>query len=413
VDAEHAPERRRDRDLQKLLDREALLESRITEEDLRHSGLKDLDAILELIAVKLEIDNHLLAHYDPNTPDTTVGSAGAVELGERAAAAVGILEELRGLNISEDQKDQITGAPGYGRIKEQFEAFILRGGGVFLEQLRDPGKIKAVSRALNEALRKFAVPDDRYAQVFKTEALPEFLRRIVNFFLPTLAPEGQAEPPYGIEEGEEVLLSSERMRMPLSQGIHYLETLVLPQLREALRKNPGSRSIQERIAQVDERLREYKSVTLRSRATPINLEQGFYTEWLSQYTADGELLVSVPIEVFYGSGTNLDRFREMVRTEFVRRLAGRGICPALDEDYRFRKSLASGRRGSSRLPSLKVDVQRAYREIKRMVPGVGLLDDNRTLRNLLTIVTKNRRRGSQRAIEHMMRRESKNDPRVS
>ena len=52
-----------------------------------------------------------------------------------------------------------------------------------------------------------------------------------------------------------------------------------------------------------ERLREYRSIKVMPRATPINLEQGFYTDWLTQYTTDGELLVSIDLPVRWNSSS--------------------------------------------------------------------------------------------------------------
>ena len=404
---EPLPESQDKRVLQELLNRESLLEERISEDDLRYSGLKDLDQTLALIAVKFEIANYLLSHFDP-TRSSSDSRPPTVELiREKATAAAAMMEQLLSLNISEDQKSLVTEAPGYNDVRDQFQAFILRGGGVFLQaRIDNANKVKAVSRALNESLRKFTSPDDRYEPVVKTERLPVFLRRLVNFFLPVLAPEAQADPPYGIEEGEEVQLSSQRMKMPLSQGIHYLETEVLPRLHKALEQNPGNPGVQRQIALIQERLQEYRSITFRTRATPINLEKGFYTDWLSQYTAEGELLVTVPIAVTYNSGTNLDRLQEIVETEFVRRLAGKGICPALDEDYRFRKSLKSGRRGSSRLPSFKIDVNRGFREIKRLYPGVAVLENKQEFRKLLDAVRSRGRRRAEKLIEAMIKSQS-------
>ncbi len=405
------PEPQEDRALQELLDRESTLELQISEEDLLYSGLKDLDGILDLIALKFEIANFLLSRFDPNLKGST-GSIPTAELvRDKSTAAADMLEELRNLNISEDQKSLITEAPGYDRVRDQFQAFILRGGGVFLQAKVDrSNRVKTVTRALNESLRKFTAPDDRYAQVVKTEELPGFLRRLANFFLPILAPEDQAEPPYGIEEGEQIELSSQQMKMPLAQAIYYLESELLPQLQSALEQHPGSRGVQRQISILENRLREYRNTTFRTRATPINLEKGFYTDWLSQYTAEGELLVTVPIGVKYRSGTNLDRLRELVQTEFVRRLAGKGICPALDEDYRFRKSLDSGRRGSSRLPSFKIDIEQGYREIKRLYPALSALENRQEFQKLVDTVRSRGRRRSQKLIENMIR--SKESPRL-
>jgi hypothetical protein len=405
------PESQEQRVLQELLSRESALEQQITAEELRFSGLRDLDSTLALVSLKFQIANHLLSHYDPSRRSSESPSRTAEVIREKSTTGAAMLEELGNLNVSEDQKSLISGAPGYIRVREQFQEFILRGGGVFLQaRIDDARKTKAVSAALNESLRKFTAPDDRYAPLAKTENLPGFLRRLVNFFLPILAPEGQADPPYGIEEGEEVLLSSQRMKMPLSQGIHYLESEVLPLLQQALEQNPGSRSLQRQIFLAQDRLREYKNTKFRTRATPIILEKGFYTDWLNQYTADGELLVTVPVGVTFKSGTNLDRFRELVQTELVRRLAGKGIFPALDEDYRFRKSLDSGRRGSSRLPSSKIDINLGFQEIKRSYPALTVLENRQEFKKLVDVVRRSGRKRSHKYIENMI--QSKTFPRL-
>lgn len=401
----------RDPVLQEMLDREAVLQNRVNEENLKFSGLKDLDSVLELAAVKFEIANHLLAHFDPAKSEPEgpeEASSGAQIIRARSTDAVYMLEELRRMNISEDQKNLITEAEAYTKVRDAFEKFILSGGGVFFEaKIDDAKKIKILSRAVVDSVRKFMAPDDRYPPAFKTEDLPRFFRRLVNFFLPILAPEGQQDPPYGIEEGAEVHLSSDRMKMPLSQAVYYLETELMPRLRKDLEANPGSRDLQRQISLVQDKLREYKSITFRSRATPINLEKGFYTDWLSQYTADGELLVTVSIPVKYKSGTNLDRLREMVQTELVRKLAGKGICPALDEDYRFRKSLESGRKGSSRLPGFKLDIKRGFQELTTLYPALKRLENKGEFRQLVDLVSGSGRRRSQRLIEGMIQGDSR------
>ncbi len=384
-----------------MLDREIILQEGMKDQELLYAGLKDIDTVLELISVKLEISNHLLDRFDPGRPASESERRSPLELiREKAAEAMRLLEELRGLNISEDQKDQISAAPGYPEMQERLQEFILKGGSGFFEsRVEDERKLKTLARAIVESVRKFISADDRYRQVFKTENLPPLLRRLVNFFLPVLAREWQKDPPYGIEENEEQLLSAERMKMPLSQAIHYLENEVLPGLHRQLEGQPGNRDLQRRMALVMDKLREYKSITLRPRATPINLEKGFYTDWLSQYTADGELLVTVSLPVIFRSGTNLDRMRELVQTELIRKLAGRGICSALDEDYRFRKSLDSGRRGSSRLPSFKLDIRRGFQELKKLYPSLRRLEDKIEFRRLVDLVGRSGKRTALRAIE--------------
>jgi hypothetical protein len=67
------------------------------------------------------------------------------------------------------------------------------------------------------------------------------------------------------------------------------------------------------------------------------------------------MLVTVDVPTSFGSGSNLDRMRELVIGEIVRNVAGKEICPELDREYRYLRQLQSGMRGSSRIPSFKLD----------------------------------------------------------
>lgn len=394
----------RDQQLERLLDRESVLDQELNEEQIRYSGLKDIDTLIELIAIKFEISNHLLERFDPGRQTAGDEEQSRARLIKRKCTeAVGMLEELRSMNISEDQKTLVTEAQGYQRIRSLFQRFVVNGGASFFEsRMEDARKLKVVARAISESISKYIQPDDRYRQTFKTENLPALFRRLANFFLPILAREDQHDPPYGINEGEESLLRSEKMKMPIAQAIYYLEKEVLPGLERELDADPGNAYIQRRIARTAAQLKGYKSFTFRPRATPLNLEHGFYTDWLSQYTADGELLVTISLPLEYKSGTNLDRLRDMVKSELVRRLAGRGICPALDEDYRFRKSLESGRRGSSRLPGFKLDIRGGFEELKTLYPNLKRLENKKELQKLIALVGGTPKRRAQKAIEALL-----------
>ena len=133
----HLPESQQDRVLQALLERERILENRVNEEDLRYSGLKDLDTLLELVAAKFEIANHLLARFNPTRPDHSEQGSAAQLIRRKSTDAVNLLEELRTMNISEDQKDLVTEAEAYTKVRDHFQAFILAGGGVFFESKID------------------------------------------------------------------------------------------------------------------------------------------------------------------------------------------------------------------------------------------------------------------------------------
>jgi hypothetical protein len=291
------------------------------------------------------------------------------------------------MEVSEDQKGLVQSSPGLVEVRTLLERFVAVGGGALLEEeTANERNSRLVARALVGAVGKFLAPDDEYRQTFQAERLPPLLRSLVLFFWPILARERQHEPPYGIAEGEEVLLSSQRMKMPLSQAVYYLENELLPHLDAELSSDPGNPLLERRRTLARERLREYSSIHTIPRATPLNLEHGFYTDWYSHYTADGELLVTVELPVTMRSGTNLDRVREYIQDEVVRRLAGRGVSAELDADYRYRRSLDSGRRGSSRVPSRKVDVRRGFIALREAFPVLQRLEIRNELLGLIDLV---------------------------
>ncbi|MBN1836406.1 MAG: hypothetical protein JW820_11185, partial [Spirochaetales bacterium] len=89
----------------------------------------------------------------------------------------------------------------------------------------------------------------------------------------------------------------------------------------------------------------------------------------------------------------------------VRRLAGKGVCPELDADYGFRKSLDSGRRGSSRLPGSKLDYPRGFRALRQAFPLLHRLEDRRQLRQLLELMRTEGARKTQKHLEEQARRD--------
>jgi hypothetical protein len=359
----------RDAALEALLEQEGRLEERMGAEAFAYSGLKDLDAALELTAVKLSIALHLLEALARELPPSEQRHQ---ELAAgRAAEALRLLEELLSENLSEDQKNAVTESPGYSRVRELFQQFLLRGGaGLLALREEEQRKNRLVARAMVDALRKY-LPQLDYA--------------------------------CGIEEGQEVQYSSEHMHLPLSQAVLYLETQLLPELERELAQNPADSLLQRRKRAMTEKLAELRRMKFIPRSTPIVIEKDFYTEWWSGYTADGELLVSVPLPVRFRSGTNLDRLKELVEADVVRRLAGKRVSAELDRDLRYRKSLASGRHGSSRLPRFKLDLRRGFGALKRLYPVLQRLEDNRQLAALVELIRSEPRGAAQKALEGLVR----------
>ena len=389
--------------IRRLEREEARLAARVADEELRFAGLKNLDDVFGLVATRfslaLQILDGLRASGEP-----------APRLHRRAcdcaSAGLALLEELLAAGISVDQRDLITNDAGYLRAQELFQQLVLRGGGALFEPEETPAATsRALARIVVRALRKYAARDDTYAPLalFHSDRLPPPLRRLLRSVLPVLAPEGQAAPPYGIEEeADQELLAASRIRLPLSQAIRLFEEEILPPLRRRLAEAPGDARLQQEIARLTGHLEELRRLRFIPRSTPIVLEHGFYTQWLSGFTVDGEALVTVPLRVTYRSGTNLDRMQELIKDEITRRAAGRGISAALDASYYHVRSLESGIRGSSRTPSLRLNAKRGFQSLKQAVPSLARLEDRAELRRLMALVTSSSRWRAEREIEALL-----------
>jgi hypothetical protein len=356
-----------DVELQRLLAEEERLEAGAQAQAFAASGLKDLDGELAIVEVQLRLALHLMQAERPDH----------ARIRDRALRAARRLEELQEENLSEEQRGLIAGSPGYSRVRELFQTFILQGGGGYLEaEEPETRRARLVAGAVVGALRKYR----------------------------------SAPPPEGIAEGEEQVYSAQKMLMPLSQAILYLEHELLPELDQSLAGDPGNTELQGRVREARERLAAYRGLRFAPRSTPIVIEKGFYTEWWTQFTADGELLVSMPLAVRFRSGTNLDRLRDLVRAEVVRRLAGRKVCPALDQEYRYRRSLESGRTGSTRLPGFKVDTRRGFAELKNLYPGLKRIENKQELAALAEMTYSRTRLAAVNAVLGMMQKDKPTPP---
>jgi hypothetical protein len=293
------------------------------------------------------------------------------------------VEGLLSENISEDQKGIVQSNPLYAQFRDRLQEFLLAGGGGFLEARQAQARARRLlARTIVAAVRKFYGVDDRYPPL-DLEDYPPFLRRALLFLFPTTIRENPEQPPYGIEEGEEVTYSSRNMKLPLPQAIFCLENELIPELERQLAENPGSDTLQERIRLFRERLEDYRKLRFFPRSTPVLLEKGYYTEGMTGYTADGEMLVPIPLPVTYRSGTNLDRVMELVRMDVIRRIAGRGVNEEIDREYRRLRSLESGIHGSSRTPSMKLDPSWGHRVLRQEFPFLRRLEDKRKFKELV------------------------------
>jgi hypothetical protein len=356
-----------DAELQSLLAEEGRLEAGAQIQSFAASGLKDLDGELAIVEVQLRLALRLMQAARPEHG----------QIRARALRAARRLEELQEENLSEEQRGLVAASPGYARVRELFQSFILRGGGGYLEaEQPETRQARLVAGAVVGALRKYR----------------------------------SAPPAEGIAEGQELVYSAQKMLMPLSQAVLYLEEELLPELERGLAADPGNAQLQAQARETRNRLAAYRNLRFAPRSTPIVIEKGFYTEWWSQFSADGELLVSIALPVRFRSGTNLDRLRDLVRAEVVRRLAGRRVCPALDQEYRYRRSLESGRTGSTRLPGFKLDTSRGFAELKNLYPGLRRIENKQELAALAQIAYGRGRLAAVNALLGMMQKDKPSPP---
>jgi hypothetical protein len=369
-----------------------------------YAGLRDIDVSLELVAAGLALSCELLraaaeGSGSADVPGTASADAMRAEAQAEARAALQHFAELRSANISLDQENLVRQAPGYAEVRRRFEQLMLAGGAILLEDtVANSRRLRQVARALAGSVRKYLAPDDRYVGLFRSEGLPGFLRPLVSLLFHMLAPEKQAEPPYGIEEGDEQTYCSARMTLPLSQAVVYLESELLPKLGMELAGSPGDAALQAQIRAAGETLEQYRRLSFSPRSQPLILEKGYYTRGLTGYTEAGEMLVTLAIPVRFRSGTNVSRMQELVLAEFVRRLAGKGVSPGLDAHYRYLQSLESGRGGSSRLPGFRLHTGQALAELKAGYPYLARLTGRQEFIRCIEIIRREGRRAPRQLL---------------
>jgi len=392
--------------IDKLKAQEKLLEEQLAYYDHNFSGLKDIGLIFELIITKLDLALIILDQQRSFKIDRQDMAYQAAQ--EKAAEGINLFESLTKENISLDQQELIKEAPEIAAIKEKINQLIAQGGGVFFEkQIAGDKKRKKIARVINTAILKFVSADDRYEPLFKTERLPGFLKKLVHQFLPVFGKEYQKDPPYGIEEGEEEeVCFADKIKMPISQAVYYLENELIPGLEEKLAQNPGDKGLQQKIRLNREKLAEYKSIHITPRVRPLVVERGFFTDTYTGYTLEGEPLVSMPVSVKFRSGTNLDRIQYYVKSEIVRQLAGQGIVEELDREYKRLKKLESGTQGNSRTPGFKIDTEKWFAPLKQQIPILNLIENKKDFLMIINTVTSSGKQQALRYIEDLLNLET-------
>jgi hypothetical protein len=368
-----------------LLEEESRLANAVRAVEESLAGLRDIDLLLSLAATRLTLCLQLMKRITGRADPAARRELGEM-ITEKSLAALRLVEGLLAENISEDQKGIVQASPLYLKVKNLLEQFLLAGGGGFMESRQtDARKRRVLSQSIVGAIRKYTGEDDRYPP-FELERYPPVVQKLLLFLFPVMIRPDPQMPPYGIEEGQEVTYASQNMKLPLSQAIFYMENELLPDLKMKLAQSPGAGALQEEIHRVQARVDDYKKLRFFPRSTPVLLEKGYYTEGMTGYTADGEMLVPIPLPVSFKSGTNLDRKMELVRMDVVRRIAGRKVSRDIDREYRRLRSLASGIRGNSRTTSMKLDAVWGYRVLRQDFPFLRRLTDKAMFQELVRLV---------------------------
>ena len=346
----------------------------------RAAGIRDLDIILTLAETRIALCLCLMRGRETRGDDVQRLHG---EVSEKALSAVRLVEGLLAENISEDQRGVVQAHPVYARFRSRMEQFVMAGGvGLLQPPAISDRKKRTLARALTAAIRRLVAVDDM-TPALAVDRFPAFFRTILLTLFPVMIRENPEKPPYGIEEGQEITYASQKMKLPLSQAILYMEDELLPDLEAQLARAPGTTGVQEEIRRLRERVAEYKKLRFFPRSTPVLLESGYYSEGMTSYTAEGEMLVPIPLAVSFRSGTNLDRMMEMVRIDVVRRIAGKGVSPLIDAEYRRLRSIESGPRGNSRMTSMKMDAVWGYRVLRQEFPALARLSDKKAFKELV------------------------------
>lgn len=231
--------------LEELEHCEAELLVQVASADRDYAGLRNLDHVLGLVECRMQIALLILQLLAAAEKPAT-----RLRAREAAGAAIVMLDELVASGVSDDQRSTISDHPSYAGAKQSLERLILAGGGSLLEaETRPVFKARLVSGVVAAALRAHAAPDDRYYQLIRPESLPRWLRTPVRLLFAVIAPEHQADLPYGIEDGAEEQLSAERIHLALRQAILFLREEVLVPLAVRYRSGRNLDRVRDTVKQ--------------------------------------------------------------------------------------------------------------------------------------------------------------------
>jgi hypothetical protein len=358
------------------------IENRVGDVDLTYGGLKELDDFYRLITAKLDSALLLLHHSDSRETEARIHIAGTL-----ARQALMQTDSLQTANVSLDQKDEITDSPEMVEIRGKFQQLVLFGGAALFEA-GDTRQVlvRKVTAALRKALLKYS--GGQHQQTGEKQVKDDHLA------------------PYEIKEGEEDIVVSDMMVLPLSQAALLIEEEILPVVEEQLKENPGDPDLIKRRDKLNEQLADFRAARFFPRARPHAMEKDLLTASLAGYTREGELLVTVDLHTIQSTGNTYDHLLEHLRVEIIRDCAGAGISPNLDAEVSKTRSPSAGRRFTLMEALNNLDVPGLFRSLSMEYPFLRRVESRDDLKLLADLAAGGRKLELDRLIATMAREDT-------
>ena len=353
------------------------IEEKVETTELAYDGLKVLDDVYTLINLKLDAA-HLLLHH----PDQRESKERIREAGRRARQALALSDSLQSADISLDQKELVIDSEEMGDIRGKMQRLILFGGAALFEaEDAKVNKTRRVSAALRKALLKYT--GGQHQRTGEKIVAEDHLAK------------------YEIKEGEEDILLSDRMTLPLSQAVILIEEELLPAIESRLKEKPGDFDLIQKQRYLIDQLADFKTAKFFPRARPHTAETDLFTASLSGFTATGEALVTVDLKSIRSSGNTYDHLLEHLRVEIIRDCAGAGICRDLDAEIKKSRSSRAGKRFSLTEVLNRLNVPELFRSLSMDYPFLRRIENREDLKLLADLAAQGRKRELNRLISKM------------
>ncbi len=296
---------------------------------------------------------------------------------DQAIGALDRVEEIAAESVSINQRYLVQDSEEMEHIRAMFQELIIYGGAEIFNATDSIGtKSRKMLSIIERALLKFAgspIKSDR-----------EDLE---------------------IEPGEEDILMSEYMIMPVSQAVLIIEEELIPRGEGELKKNPGDKTIQDHLEKLKAQADLLRKARFFPRSRPFNPAfegRPFLNDAILMYSDSGELLVKMRMPTFMSSGNRIDRLRDNLRYQVVHDAAGKGLEKGLDSKNREARGIESGRRGSWFNTTDHLGTEKMFRSLSRHFPFLKRIENQEELKRLADMAEEGDRESLHAALENMM-----------